>query len=97
MAFPFWWMGAAVATLFLAAAFTLFGVALRVIAWTAGEMRDSMLPGVVSGFRGWTGGSRPGREPEQPASPASAFAPGGGPEVEELSTSGVATVRARRR
>ena len=60
MPFPFWWIGALTAGLFLAVVFTLFGFALRLLAWTAGEMRQSMLPGVVAGFRGWAGTGGPG-------------------------------------
>jgi hypothetical protein len=93
MAFPFWWVGAAVAALFLAGAFTLFALAMRALVWTADEVRESMLPGIVSGFRGWTGeGTRPARVVPPPAAGTSE------PQVEELgSDAALRTVRARRR
>ena len=54
MAFPFWWIGALTAGLFLAASFLLFGLALRLLNRATTEIRGSVLPGLVSGFRDWT-------------------------------------------
>lgn len=54
MPFPFWWVGAMVAAIVLGTAFTLFGVATRLLARAADEIRDSVLPGLVSGLRDWT-------------------------------------------
>ena len=54
MPFPFWWVGAAVAAIVLGTAFTLFALATRVLARAADEIRDSVLPGLVSGWRDWT-------------------------------------------
>ena len=61
MAFPFWWVGALSATLFLGAAFLVFGIAMRLVSRTSGEIRGSMLPGLVSGFRNWADGRDRGR------------------------------------
>jgi hypothetical protein len=54
MAFPFWWIGALTATLVLGAAFLVFGIAMRLVTRTTNEIRGSVLPGLVSGFRNWT-------------------------------------------
>ncbi len=61
MPFPFWWIGALTAGLFLAAVFTMFGFALRLLNRTTAEIRGSVLPGLVSGFRDWTGTHAPAR------------------------------------
>lgn len=53
MAFPFWWIGALTAALVLGATFVAFGIAIRLVSRTTGEIRGSMLPGLVSGFRTW--------------------------------------------
>ena len=66
MAFPFWWIGALTAALFLGAVFVAFGIAMRLVSRTTREIRGSMLPGLVSGFRDWVepldpGGGSPGK------------------------------------
>ncbi len=45
--------GAFLAGLFLGSAITLFAVALRAIDRGATRFGDSMLPGLISGFRDW--------------------------------------------
>lgn len=59
MPFPFYWIGAIVAALFLTSVLTVFGIALRLLTRTSTEVRASILPGLVSGLRSWT---RDGRE-----------------------------------
>lgn len=58
MPFPFWWLGALVAAVFLSAVMTIFGVLLKLMDRAATEVRESILPGVVSGMRDWTDGRR---------------------------------------
>lgn len=53
MAFPFWWLGALTAALFLGAVFVTFWIALRMVSRTTTEIRGSVLPGMVAGFRDW--------------------------------------------
>ena len=53
MPFPFLWTGALLAGAFLALVMTLFAFALRFVAGTMAEVRGSVLPGLVSGFRDW--------------------------------------------
>lgn len=53
MAFPFWWIGALTAALFLGAVFVTFWIAMRLVSRTTREIQGSMLPGLVSGFRDW--------------------------------------------
>ena len=78
MAFPFWWIGALTAGLFLAAVFTMFGFALRLVNRTTAEIRGSVLPGLVSGFRDWTGMRAPAR-----IGSTAGVSPGPGPVIEE--------------
>jgi hypothetical protein len=75
MSFPFLWIGAIVAGLLLSAVMTLFGFALHLVARVTNEVRGSILPGLVSGFREWADGylaaprgtsSRHGSSPEPP-------------------------------
>ena len=54
MSFPFYWVGAFVAGLMLAGALTLFGLGMKVVTRATNDVRGSMLPGLVSGFREWT-------------------------------------------
>ena len=58
MPFPFLPGGAILATAVLVGALTIFGLALmaldRAADRAAGALRGSMLPGIVSGMRGWT-------------------------------------------
>jgi hypothetical protein len=93
MAFPFWWIGAFAAGLFLAAAFTLFGLALRLLDHSATEIRGSMLPGLVSGLRDWTG-TRAATRNVSPAGVSPASGPVG---EEERADAAVPTERVRRR
>lgn len=67
MAFPFYWIGAMVAGVVLFVALSLFAMALRAIDRAVTEVRGSMLPGLVEGFRDWAGDRRPARRP--PISP----------------------------
>jgi len=93
MAFPFWWIGALTAGLFLAAVFTMFGVALRLVNRTTAEIRGSVLPGLVSGFRDWTGIRAPAR-----IGSTAGVSPASGPVVEEeRPEAATATQRLRRR
>jgi hypothetical protein len=55
MPFPFYWIGAFVAGAFLSLVLTLFALALRFLTRTTSEVRGSILPGLVSGFRDWAG------------------------------------------
>jgi len=92
MAFPFWWMGALTAGIFLATVFALFGVSYRLLNRTTAEIRGSMLPGLVSGFRDWAGPRDPTR-----AGSVTGVSPAGGPVVEEGSSeAATATERLRR-
>ena len=93
MAFPFWWIGALTAGLFLAAAFTMFGLAIRLLNRTTNEIRGSVLPGLVSGFRDWT----ETRAPTHVGSEAGT-SPASGPDLdEERPAAAAATERLRRR
>lgn len=75
MPFPFYWIGALVAGLVLAGALTVFGLALDVVARATNGVRGSVLPGLVAGFREWTGDrggaarSPAARQDPGPASP----------------------------
>lgn len=51
MAFPFLWIGAIFAGIVLGAALTLFVLAMRAVDRAATEVRGSILPGLVEGFR----------------------------------------------
>ena len=53
MSFPFYWIGAVVAGLILAGALTIFGLGLKVVTRATNDVRGSILPGLVSGFREW--------------------------------------------
>jgi hypothetical protein len=53
MPFPFYWVGALVAGVFLTAVLTIFGVLLKLTNRAATEVRESILPGLVSGMRDW--------------------------------------------
>lgn len=55
MPFPFYWIGAFVAGAFLSLVLTLFALALRFLTRTTPDVRGSILPGLVSGFRDWAG------------------------------------------
>jgi hypothetical protein len=59
MPFPFVWLGAVVAGVFLTTVFAVFGIALRLLSRTTTEARETVLPGLVSGFRDWTQGAGP--------------------------------------
>jgi hypothetical protein len=54
MAFPFYWIGAATAFVFLGAAMFLFGIAVKLLSLTTAGVRGTVLPGLVNGFRDWT-------------------------------------------
>jgi hypothetical protein len=58
MPFPFLPLGAIVAASVLVTALTIFGLALRALdraaTRAAGGLRQSVLPGLVSGMRGWS-------------------------------------------
>jgi hypothetical protein len=58
MPFPFYWAGALVAAVFLTAVLTVFGLLLKLMDRTATEVRESILPGLVSGMRDWADGQR---------------------------------------
>jgi hypothetical protein len=58
MPFPFYWAGALVAAVFLTAVLTVFGLILKAMDRAAMEVRESILPGIVSGMRDWTDGQR---------------------------------------
>jgi hypothetical protein len=67
MPFPFYWIGAFVAGLLLAGVLAIFGLALDVLTRATTEVRGTVLPGLVAGFREWTtdrGG--PARRPASP-------------------------------
>jgi hypothetical protein len=87
MHFPFIWAGALVAGLFLTAAMALFGLALEVFARATDEVRGSVLPGLISGFRGWANDHDPARprssspRSPEPASPFEEIPPRDGPPV----------------
>jgi hypothetical protein len=53
MPFPFYWVGALVAAVFLTVVMTVFGVLLKLMNRAATEVRESILPGLVSGLRDW--------------------------------------------
>ncbi len=57
MPFPFLPGGAILAVAFLVGVLTLFGLGLRLmdraIRRVASDVRDSMVPGIVAGLRGW--------------------------------------------
>jgi hypothetical protein len=65
MAFPFLWIGALTAGLFLTATFVVFWLGVHLLSRTVGEIRGSMLPGLVSGFRDWTEAPGLGSEPSK--------------------------------
>jgi hypothetical protein len=69
MPFPFLWIGAVTAGLFLGAVFGMFGLALRLVTRTSSGVRSTVLPGLVSGFRDWASGGPDGHEPSRPVSP----------------------------
>lgn len=58
--FPFYWIGVATAALFLLAVLAIFGALARLLGVAELGIRDSIVPGLLSGFRGWAeeGGSR---------------------------------------
>ena len=53
MPFPFMWTGALVAGLVLVGALAAFGLALEAVTRVTNEIRGSVLPGLVAGFREW--------------------------------------------
>jgi hypothetical protein len=61
MQVPFFWLGALAAGLLLTAVLALFGVALNLLSRATNEVRGSILPGLVSGFRGWATERGPAR------------------------------------
>jgi hypothetical protein len=70
MHIPFIWFGAFVAGFFLMAVMTLFGLALKLLTHATDEVRGSVLPGLISGFRGWADDHGPARpRPSSPRSP----------------------------
>ena len=69
MVFPFWWIGALTAALVLGGAFVVFGIAIRLVTRTTNEIRGSMLPGLVSGFRNWAEATREHRGSTDPTDP----------------------------
>jgi hypothetical protein len=58
MPFPFYWAGALVAAVFLTVVLTVFGVLLKLMDRAATEVKESILPGLVSGMRDWADGQR---------------------------------------
>jgi hypothetical protein len=66
-------IGFALATAFLASAFTVFGVIDRFVAGIASEIRYSVAPAMVSGIRAWGDEPRPAHQ----RSPGGVEAPGG--------------------
>jgi hypothetical protein len=54
MPIPFYPVGAFLAGMFLGIVFGVFAVALRVVDRVIDRVEDSVLPGLVSGFRGWS-------------------------------------------
>lgn len=86
MAFPFYWIGALTAGLFLATVFAVFGVALRLLNRTTDEIRDSMLPGLVSGFRDWAV-----PRTRRVASSPGAVSPASGAVIEEAGSAAATT------
>jgi hypothetical protein len=69
MSFPFLWIGIIVAGTFLAAVLTVFGIAVELVARVTHEVRGSVLPGLVAGFREWADdGVAPARRASTPAS-----------------------------
>jgi hypothetical protein len=93
MAFPFWWIGALTAGLFLTASFMLFGLALRLLNRATTEIRGSVLPGLVSGFRDWTETRAPAR-----IGSIAGMSPASAPVIdEERPEAATATERLRRR
>ena len=53
MPFSFIWAGARVAGLVLLGALAAFGLALEAVTRVTNEIRGSILPGLVAGFREW--------------------------------------------
>ena len=56
MPFPFFWLGALVAAAFLTIVMTIFGLLLKMMDRAATEVRESVLPGLVTGIRDWADG-----------------------------------------
>ncbi|MBA2382467.1 MAG: hypothetical protein H0V73_10200 [Chloroflexi bacterium] len=87
MPFPFLPLGAVVAASVLCLVLLAFGLALKAMdraASRAGaELRLSMLPDLVSGFRGWAPGKADGPRPSGSPLP-SPDSSSGGPEIVEL-------------
>lgn len=79
MQVPFFWLGALVAGLLLTTVLALFGFALNLLSRATNEVRGSILPGLVSGFRGWAAERGPARQ--RSSSPRSVEAP---PPFEEI-------------
>ena len=50
---PFYWVGALVSMAFLTVAISIFGLLLKLGDRAATEMRDSILPGLITGIRDW--------------------------------------------
>ena len=86
MPFPFLPLGAVVAASVLIAALTVFGLALRAIDRTLVGLRNSMVSGVVSGLRIWTGTRAPRRTVSSSPRAASPASDAGGREVVDLGT-----------
>jgi hypothetical protein len=53
MPFPFYWMGALVAAVFLTTVIAIFGVLMKLLNRATTEVRQSILPGLVDGMRDW--------------------------------------------
>lgn len=51
--FPFYWIGVATAALFLLAVLAIFGALAKLLGVAELGIRDSIVPGLLTGFRGW--------------------------------------------
>ena len=89
---PFYWVGALVSTVFLTIVVAIFGLLLKIGNRAATEVRESILPGLVAGFRAWTGDGD--RRAPRATSPQAVE---GGPSLEEMPASaGTRLERVRR-
>lgn len=53
MPFPFYWVGALVAAVFLTVVLTIFGVLMKLLNQAASEVQGSIVPSFVKGMRSW--------------------------------------------
>jgi hypothetical protein len=67
--FPFFWIGVSTAALFLLAVLAIFGVLAKLLDVAELGIRGSVVPGLVSGFRG--GAADPGSRLPRSVSPGS--------------------------